>query len=65
MREFHVDAVGQMAKVDWTRGENERGTVDEDSRLDYIRLEGRKRRGIPILRWEDCINRGLEGEGGE
>ena len=43
----------------WLRGTNGRGTVNIE-----LKVEGRRRRGRPRLRWEDCVNRfgGLGGE---
>ena len=34
-------------------------------RADVLGVEGRRRRVRPILRWEDCVKRDLEGVGGE
>ena len=34
-------------------------------RADALRVEGRRRRGRPRLRSEDCVNRDLVGVGGE
>ena len=39
-------------------------------RSDALRVQGRRRRGLPRLRWEDCVKSGLavvggEGRGGE
>ena len=46
--------------VGWTRGKNGSEWVTE--RADVVRVEGRRR---PRLRWQDCLKRDLEGEGGE
>ena len=34
-------------------------------RADALGVEGRRRRGRPRLRWEDCVKRGVVGVGGE
>ena len=34
-------------------------------RAGALRVEGSRRGGGPILRWEDCVNRNLAGVGGE
>ena len=34
-------------------------------RAGAFKVEGRKRRGRPSLRWKDCVKRELAGVGGE
>ena len=44
-----------------TRGKN--GRVRLTKRADALRVEGRRRRGRPRLRWKDCIKRYFAGVG--
>ena len=46
-------------KVGWTRGKNGRGRLKK--RADALRVEDRRRRGKPRLRWEDGVKRDLVG----
>ena len=52
----------EPVKVGWTHGENGERLM---KRAGGLRVEGRRRRGRPRLRWEDCVTRDLEGVGGE
>ena len=45
----------------WTRMEGVRLT----KRADVLRMEGRRRRGRPRLRWEDRMKSDMAGVGGE
>ena len=36
--------------------------VQLTKKVHALRVEGRRRRGRPRLRWEDCMKRDLEGE---
>ena len=47
----------------WTCGKNGRGRLTK--RADGLRVESRRRRGRPRLRWEDCVKIDLAGVGGE
>ena len=54
-RESHEKAGEKPARVGWTCGKNGRGW--RMRRADTLRVEGRRRRGRPRLRWEDCVKR--------
>ena len=62
MRESHEEAGEDQAKVGWICGKNGRERLTK--RADALRVEGRRRRGRPRLRWEDCVKRDLKGVGG-
>ena len=51
MKEFHEEAGEEPVKVGWTRGTNGRERLVK--RADALRVEGRRRRGRPRLRWQD------------
>ena len=48
-----------MKEVQEEAGINRRGTVGEESRAYVLGEEGRRRKGRPGLRWEDCVKREL------
>ena len=55
--------VRKPAKMGWIREQNGRGTLTKRA----LRVEGRRRRGRPKPRWEDCVrfggsSRGVENE---
>ena len=59
VRESHEEADEEPAKVGRIEG------VRLTKRAGVLRVEGRRRRGRPRLRWEDCVKRDLAGVGGE
>ena len=53
------------SRLKWTGHVERMEGVGLMMRLDVLRMEGRRRRGRPRLRWEDCVKRDLVGMGRE
>ena len=62
VRESHEEAGEEPAKVGWTCGKNGERLM---AIVNALRVEGRRRRGRPRLRWEDCVKGDLAVVGGE
>ena len=60
VREFQEEAGEEPIKV---RGENGRERLTK--RANALKMESRRRKGRPRLRWEDCVKKNLAGVGGE
>ena len=53
------------SRLNWTRHVERMGDEKLAKKADAQKVEGKRRRRRPRMRWEDCVKRGLERVGGE